>query len=689
MFDFPENYGPFVPFTEGKKLVIYTRDINTSNVDYYFQSLLNVLRDGINSIITATNFITYIFDDGIDVELSITDSYTNIILWKLVLLTGDTIKPNHLVFEEDFTANIIANFINKNLVIPYRKKYNNITLNNMIDECEKLFKTINEFSMFLANTSNLKDYIDLGNQNPEAYNIMHCDLSGYSLEEVNKEANRLNDRLVDIIKNSDHCYRASFKAREAINKKQHREFAVAGGAKPNGVGGIFSQIINSNYIVGGLSNMIEHTIEEYSGRTAQLLSKNNVSESGHFARLLGLNNQGTKLHDDPNYDCGTKNYVKITISSIDVLKKYISRYYRFYPNGQEFMINGTELNLIGQTVYFRSPCKCKSFAEGHGICYKCYGDVAYTNSDIDIGKIAAELLSSELTQKLLSAKHLLEAIIRELKWIKQFGDYFILDGNLISIRDDIETKGLYLIFDSEIHIENEYDNCDYNQSVCEFKVRDENGYTISMFTEDADDIYFTPELSLLLEKYTDVDDIVTIPFENITDINLFMMQIHNNGLAETLRRLTNLINKNDITSKHSIDSLVQSFIETCIEGDVKADAIHCEIIIANQIRLGLDSDYILELPDWSIPNNNNYTILTLSKALNNHPSITVSMSYERTKQAVYRPMTYKKTAPSFMDLFFMTNPYEFLNAPGDYSTKPDYTTGDMIVPAIIVNKDED
>jgi hypothetical protein len=689
MFDYPENYGPFVSFTRGEKTIIYTKDITSDNVDYYFNSLLNVLRDGINSDQVMSNFITYVFDDGTDVDLSIPDSYTNIALWKLVVMTGNHIEPKHLVFEDDFVADMIADFINNYLIIPYRKDMDNIRLNNIIDDIEYQFKSIDEFSMFLANTANLKDYRDLMNENPRAYDIMHCDLSGYPINEVNNIANQLNDELVDIIKNSeDHCYKDSFKAREAINKKQHREFAVAGGAKPNGVGGIFSKIINSNYIVGGLSNATEHTIEEYSGRTAQLLSKTNVSDSGHLARLLGLNNQDTELNEDPNYDCGTRNFVKITITSYEMLKKYISRYYRFYPDGQEFMITGMEMDLIGKTVYFRSPAKCKSFSEGNGICYKCYGDVAYTNRDINIGKIAAELLSSELTQKLLSAKHLLEAKIKELKWVKQFGDFFILDGNLISIRDDIEIKDTLLIIDSEIHIENEYENYEYNQSVCEIKVRDEEGNLFSLSTEDDDDIYFTPELSAMIDKYTDVDGIVTIPFDEINEMNIFMMQIRNNGLADTLKRLTNLINKSEVTSKHTIDSLIQTFVETCIEGDVKTDAIHCEVIIANQIRLGLESDEILEKPDWSIPNNNRYTILTLSKALNNHPSVAISLSYERTKRAIYTAATFKKRSPSFMDLFFMVNYYDFINAPGDYSTEVKYNN-DMVVPATIVKRDEE
>ena len=410
-------------------------------------------------------------------------------MWKLICISGSPILPEHLIFEEDFTAALIGKYINKYLIIPHRKDMENMKLNNIIDDVLFLFKNIDLFSMYLANTANLEDYIDLMNSNPEVYNIFHADLSQYPLEDVNKVANQLNSRLVDIIKASDnHCFKDSFKAKEAINVKQHREYAVAGGTKPNGIGGVFNRIINSNYIVNGLQNMEEHYIEENSGRTAQILSKTNVSDSGHFARLLGLNNQDTVLHEDPEYDCGTKNYEEITIVSSDMLSKYISRYYRLYPDGMEKMLDGTESNLIGKKIYLRSPIKCKSFAEGRGICYKCYGDVAYTNADINIGKIAAELLSSELTQRLLSAKHLLESFIKTMKWVEMFGEYFILDGDLISIRDDLEDyKNKYIIIDNEdIHLENEYEKSDYNEYTCQFSIRDSE-FMCQIYTDDADE----------------------------------------------------------------------------------------------------------------------------------------------------------------------------------------------------------
>src|SRR5699024_9987776 len=108
--------------------------------------------------------------------------------------------------------------------------------------------------------------------------------------------------------------------------------------------------------------------------------KENVGTSGRFARLLGLNNLDTKLHHDPHFDCHTQNFIELNISSEKVLKMIDSRWYRMTPNGVEHLINAkTDTYLIGKTALLRSPMTCASAARGEGICYKCYGELAYVN----------------------------------------------------------------------------------------------------------------------------------------------------------------------------------------------------------------------------------------------------------------------------------------------------------------------
>lgn len=88
------------------------------------------------------------------------------------------------------------------------------------------------------------------------------------------------------------------------------------------------------------------------------------------------------------------------------------RYYKLGPDGMDYLINAKkDTYLIGKTIYLYSPMTCASAAHGHGICRRCYGELAYINRNIRPGKLASEILSAQLTQKQLSAKHLLETVI--------------------------------------------------------------------------------------------------------------------------------------------------------------------------------------------------------------------------------------------------------------------------------------
>ena len=54
--------------------------------------------------------------------------------------------------------------------------------------------------------------------------------------------------------------------------------------------------------------------------------------------------------------------------------------------------------------------------------------------------MASELLSSVLTQRLLSAKHLLETNVKALNWVPEFKDIFAVNWNMIMIMDDFVPK---------------------------------------------------------------------------------------------------------------------------------------------------------------------------------------------------------------------------------------------------------
>jgi hypothetical protein len=69
-------------------------------------------------------------------------------------------------------------------------------------------------------------------------------------------------------------------------------------------------------------------------------------------------------------------------------------------------------------------------------------------------------------------------------------------------------------------------------------------------------------------------------------------------------------------------------------------------------------DNILQEPDWTDPENcDNYQILTTTNALINHPSLTVSISFESMNKQIISPYTYEKYRPSDYDTFYKEDLY--------------------------------
>lgn len=655
-----QNYGPYRDLIKEGSMVLDPTVLNKDNYDFYFFGLVNILRDGIETEYVQKTFIDIHFD-RIDIKLSIPDYFFNILFWKLLVDIDQQIKPKHIIFDTDMTKDMIKDYIDKFFISINKTTLDIVKMNNIICDTIYAFKYIDEFSMYFANTINLEDTQILMNKNKEFYDILHADLSNVLLEDVKNVGIQLTNRMIEIIKeDGEHCLSDSFKAHEGINPRQYKEFSVNIGTKPNGKGSIYPYTINSNYLTGGLTDLISYFIESSSGRTAQILSKENVGSSGYFARLLGLNNHDTILHRDPNYICDSKNFEEVEIKNMSIFKNVsaLGRYYRLSPNGMEYKMTENDTHLLGKIVYLRSPITCASHSRDEGICYRCYSDLAYINSNINVGKLAAEILSEQLTQKLLSAKHLLETVIKKMEWTKAFDDYFILDGNIIMIDSEANINKFKLVINKkEIESEDVYDNFEYNDYIKSFEIINPKGERIQIQTTNWENMYLSLDLlEILKSKKVNEDDEIIINMTSLVDIPLFLMVIHNNELTKSLEKLQHIINNNELTKSHNRHQILQAFLEATIEGGININSIHCELIISNQIRDNID---ILETPIWTNINPP-YQLLTLKQSLTNNPRVVTSLSYENISKILYNPLTFRKTKPSFVDLFFMKQPQLYL-----------------------------
>lgn len=706
-----ENYGIFsdiiVSNNENiilKNISIKTSDITKENWLKTYTSLLNVLKDGIESKELHSVFIDVFFEDGINLDLSIPDLLINLIMWNMLIRTNVKIESKHVFFAEEIKKDTIKDYIDKFFIDNNRKLFSNKELNNIIDDTLYRFHDIDGFALYLSNTVNLEDNVLLMDRCPEFYECMHADLRNTPIEDVKSVGMQYANKAIDIMKNAkqylgyDHCLADACRASEGINPKQFKEFTINIGTKPDGRGGTFPVPIYNSFINGGVATPLDYFIESSTGRTAQIIKYKNVGHSGHFARLLGLNNMDSYLNNDPNFDCCSQNFITITIKDKKTLKMLRNRYYRFHRNGVEKLISIKDIDLIGKTIMLRSPVTCASAARGQGVCYKCYGDLAYTvydagvNFGVNIGRIASETLSSSLTQKLLSAKHLLETSIERVTWVKKFNEFFEIEGNVVKLIDEEDFKDCKFILDPEsIELVNEedddltYDDDDdgnnsiYNEYIVEFDIL-QNGEFYHISNDKNAKLYISNELNTVIRKKAEpMDDKISINLSDMKDMPLFIMPIENNELSKTLDHLNDLLDTNKAIKGLDLNQMLQALLDTVIEGGMNIAATHIEVILSNQVR---DANDILKKPKWYLFDPD-YEILSLNKSLTNNPSVTVSMSYQKVSKMLYNPLTFRKRGSSFMDLFFMERPQfaiKGIDEPKDEEFKP--TPGEIYEPMI-------
>ena len=675
-FEHPENYGKYVPITRGEKAYINTKEITPSTWQSHYDSVINLLRDGIETKEVQHGFVNVTFADKVSIDITIPDYLVNLIMWHMLIGVNTPIESKHIFFCDEIKSDNIKDYIDTFLIDINRKRFSNKELNNIIDDTLYRIHDIDQFAFFLSNTVNLEDNVTLMEKSPEFNECMHADLSKTPLEDVKSVGMSYANKAISIMKDSkkylgyDHCLADAWRASEGINPKQFKEFTINIGTKPDGHGGVFEKPILNSFINGGVSSPMDYFIESSTGRTAQIIKYNNVGESGAFARLLGLNNMDSSLNPDPNFDCHSTNFVEIVIKDRKTLKMLMNRYYRLYPDGKEMIITKNSTDLIGKKIYLRSPITCASAAKGHGICYKCYGDLAYTVYDaelhfgVNIGRIASENLSSSLTQKLLSAKHLLETFVERVSWVDKFNELFEIEGNVISTNSELEHKDYRLLIDPEtIEMENEEDDdlsdSDgdtagiYNEYIYDFDVEGPGGEIFHICNDKNAKLYISNELNLAIRKKGEpIDGKVCVDFTDLKEIPLFIMLIENSELSKTLKHLQDLLDKNSTIKGMTIHQLLQAVIDTVIEGGLKIASTHLEVVIGNQCR---DNENILERPKWYL-HNPGYEILSLNRSLTCNPSVTISLSYQKVSKVLYNPLTFKKNGSSFMDLFFMEQP---------------------------------
>ena len=76
-----QYYYPYKELCETGRQDIYTKDFNTSNIARHFYSIINILRDGIETKEVQSMMVHIYFTNNVDVRLSIFDYTINLMFW--------------------------------------------------------------------------------------------------------------------------------------------------------------------------------------------------------------------------------------------------------------------------------------------------------------------------------------------------------------------------------------------------------------------------------------------------------------------------------------------------------------------------------------------------------------------------------------------------------------------------------
>lgn len=369
-----------------------------------------------------------------------------------------------------------------------------------------------------------------------------------------------------------------------------------------------------------------------------------VKKAGYISRKLTLLCMNTLL-DYNIEDCGSTEYINIDIKD----KKVLDRLHgRWYLNEETNELNKVDIDnesskeLIGKVLKFRSSITC----QGHDkkICRTCYGELADLNYNIHIGKLGADILTEQLTQMLLSTKHLLKTFSEDIDWGKVMSAFFKFDSNTISPAIEYTNKH-HLVFNiDEIDefLEEKMEISIKNLTI----VNDDKEYKIKLPKE----LFMSNSLQeVLIDKGDRNEDegTITLCMKDIEpDEILFYFIMNNNELSSHLANIQTLIESKDhlgITNKHD---MVNEFTNLLNNSGIRIDLIHIENIVRELLR---DMNKVSERNYI----DGEYVILRLSDAIMNSPSIVNSLSFEQIKKQFLNPSTYSKTDSSYLDVMFI------------------------------------
>ena len=653
--------------------------VDKENYKMYFKKFYNYLKQGFEKEEVRTYPVKFKFTDNPAEPVKILQlrhMIVNMIFWRVFLKldkVGDLNSCHIIDCTNPVTPKVIKYYFDTYVIDPYQKLVSNRKMNRVAAKMIYDYSKISQdFGTIMAITINTESFIHLAERNPRFNEMIRHQLEpGLQPKEIEEYQHNLMVEMIDIMSHDkEFCLQPILMSGSGIKDKQLVEFAGVGGLKPDVNGNTIPIPITNNFLINGLNTVRNYYVDAQSGRKSVILNKTSMGTSGFFAakcmmaastitlsksfreEMLTRTNHHERHHI---HACNTVRPIVFEVKDDKYLKKIHRRFYYLDLNNFADMrcVNyKTDKWLIGKTIYLRSPITCTC---DDGICEACYGDLAYTNSELNfnIGAYASAKLNNTLEQNILSTKHLLTTSSDELIFPEEFNKLFILDANKIKVNQDTEentedwTIRIYLddMFEFNAKEEN-----DFNTSIDKFYIINKKTgkeYEIKDLNKGQSMFIYADVLDMF--KKAKDEDYIEMGVDKIDDGETYfvIIVIENNELTRPLKNIMRLLDRKDHFDCNNIDELVNKMCDLLIEANHPLDLVHAECIMRAIVR---DKDHILSQPHFEDPDQiNDYQIITISKCLLNNPSLTVSLSYQDLGKQITNVNTNKKCEKSAYD----------------------------------------
>jgi len=362
-----------------------------------------------------------IFEDGKEIIATRKKVILSSIFWKLIREYPDTpitynMYIDSVLDDKPLTSNTHNKLID-NIYIDIINKYHLHTPKSKEHIWKLIYEVVSDYQNNLNTLSSeyvtsidILDFIELV-ENDKIKSTVENTVDDYKSIEV------CYNKVKDVIKNEEKIQNnpivIAIKA-GLVNINQVLQTIAVRGKVTEVDGTILPRAIMSNF-TKGLTDIYEYAAESRSAAKSLYSSDSKLQDSEYVSRRL---QQLCMVVENIDYiDCGSNTYLTWTIQGptkdekgnivyAGDLKYMKGKYYLNELDGSLLELKETDTHLIGTTIKLRSSIYCKH-PDPHKVCEVCYGSLAKNVSRfVNIGHFSVTTLTQQLTQSILSTKHL-------------------------------------------------------------------------------------------------------------------------------------------------------------------------------------------------------------------------------------------------------------------------------------------